>query len=614
MKPQPRYQEGDKIGGRYLVHQALMGSMGEVYLCLDLERNYPFALKTFQSRFLKKRRIQDAFYTEVATWVALEKHPNIVRCFYMDSIEERPFMFLEWIASDETRGTDLRSWLREGRLSTRLALLYGIDICHGLIHAAEKQPGIVHRDLKPENILIAQGYVAKITDFGLASIVKASEISIPESDSEITGRQSIVGSRGVVGTPAYMAPEQWRSEEPDVRTDIYALGCMIYEMAAGRLPFMARDLEGFLQEHLTGQIPRIPAGQDIPPALNKLIAMSMAKNREDRFSSVPELLKALTWVYKDHFKEKPRELEVSEGFSAIDYNYRGVTYDKLDKYTEAVADYTRALELDSTFVLAYNNRGATFERLRRYDEALIDYSSAIQQAPTLAHAYYNRGNVFSKKKKSLEAIEDYTRAIQIDPNLMRAYINRGSEYYLIDSFQEALADFSAAIELAPSYAKAHVNRGVIYDSLKMYDRAIEDYTHAIRLAPNDAAIYYNRGLTFYNMDQFGKAAEDFTKVIEFNPDDAQALYLRALCFAEQGNLQAAIEDHLEVVRLDKSPGLTFINQGAAHYHQRDYEAALTQFHEAATIGDKRAGQWIARVEMDMQTKGYPPAAKTNPPP
>lgn len=600
VKPQPRYQPGDKIGGRYLVHQALMGSMGEVYLCLDLERNYPFALKTFQTRFLKRRRIQDAFYREVATWVALEKHPNVVRCFYMDNIDRRPFMFLEWIASDETRGTDLRAWLRKGSLGLRLSLTLAIDICKGLIHADKKQPGIVHRDLKPENILVAQGMVAKITDFGLASIVKHTNLDIPETEAQPTGRQSIVGSRGVVGTPAYMAPEQWRSEEPDVRTDIYALGCMIYEMLTGKLPYLAKNLEGFLTAHLTAPIPRLPTGERYPSALNKLIQMCMTKNREDRFTSVQDLLEALTWIYKEQFNEPPRELEVSEGFTAVDYNYRGVTYDKLDRYEEAIADYTRALELDPTFVLAYNNRGATYERLRKYENSLSDYTNAIQLAPTLAAAYYNRGNVYSKRKRPLDAINDYTRAIQLDPTLMRAYINRGGEYYALNRFEEALADFSAAIKLEPSYAKAHVNRGVIYDSLGQYDRAIEDYTHALRLTAQDPAIFYNRGLTYISLKQYERAVADFSQVIELVPDDVDAYYYRGLCYAELGQREEALADHTAAVRLDKSPALTQLNQGVLLYMQGDRQQALECFAKAVHLGDRRAEAWVERLERELR--------------
>jgi serine/threonine protein kinase len=143
MRPKPRYQPGDKIGGRYQVHQALMGGMGEVYLCLDLETIQPFALKTFQQRFLTNPKLREAFENEVATWVALEKHPNIVRCFYMDTLDNQPFMFLEWIAGEEGRDPDLRGWLRRGPLDLRLALDFTIDICRGLIHADLKQPGIV---------------------------------------------------------------------------------------------------------------------------------------------------------------------------------------------------------------------------------------------------------------------------------------------------------------------------------------------------------------------------------------------------------------------------------------------------------------------------------------
>ena len=88
MKLQPRYQPGDRIGGRYQVHKALMGGMGEVYFCLDLEENYPYALKIFKQRYLTDtQRLCRAFKQEVETWVAQEKHPNIVGCFWMEILD-----------------------------------------------------------------------------------------------------------------------------------------------------------------------------------------------------------------------------------------------------------------------------------------------------------------------------------------------------------------------------------------------------------------------------------------------------------------------------------------------------------------------------------------------
>ncbi len=243
----PRYQPGDHIGGRYQVHDIKMGGMGEVYLCLDQEEMHPYALKTFQQRY-QSNALRQAFEQEVATWVALENHPNIVRCYLMDILDSQPFMKLEWIAGKQGRGTDLRGWLRYAPLDLREVLNFAIDICRGLIHAQDKEPGIVHCDLKPENILVTQNGMAKITDLGLARIIKLAKLEIYETKRERIERQSI--RDGIVGTPAYMAPEQWYGEALDVRTDIYAIGCILYEMLTAKLPFQATTLDDLRCQHL----------------------------------------------------------------------------------------------------------------------------------------------------------------------------------------------------------------------------------------------------------------------------------------------------------------------------------------------------------------------------
>lgn len=211
----------------------------------------------------------------------------------MDILDYQPFMLLEWIAGEEGKGTDLRDWLRHGPLELPVALEFVIDLCRGLIHAQEKQPGLVHRDLKPENILMAQSGrpksgVAKITDFGLAQIVESAGLKFVEANSETKaeGQQRPVRKGGIVGTPAYMAPEQWRGETLDERTDIYALGCILYEMLTGEWPFKVNIepttpqryqqwLRAMQAEHEIGVLPALPV--ELPQALQELWERCLAK-------------------------------------------------------------------------------------------------------------------------------------------------------------------------------------------------------------------------------------------------------------------------------------------------------------------------------------------------
>lgn len=238
------YHADDTIGNRYLVHDYWIGGMGEVYACTDLGTYQKYALKTFKSHYLTSYpEIRQHFDTEVNSWIDLGKHANIVQCYHLATIDNRPFMFLELIEDPERRRTDLRhyaQWQATHHVwpDLRTALLLVIDVCHGLSYAHER--GIIHRDLKPDNILVTREGTAKITDFGLAKLVQdAHAPSAPEDQSPATSRPHNLP----FGTPEYMAPEQWRNERTDARTDIYALGCILYELLTGHLPFEADTRE-----------------------------------------------------------------------------------------------------------------------------------------------------------------------------------------------------------------------------------------------------------------------------------------------------------------------------------------------------------------------------------
>ncbi|HVX15289.1 MAG TPA: serine/threonine-protein kinase [Pirellulales bacterium] len=548
----PRYRKGDRIGGRYLVHQALAGGMGEVYLCLDLQNKLPFALKTFQARFLTSPQARAYFEREAAIWVKLENHPNVVRCFYMKPIEETPFLFLEWVEDEGGESTDLRGWLvRRSPLEPRLALEFVLDICRALAHADRKAPGFVHLDIKPENVLVTQGRIAKLTDFGLAKVVREAGLAPPDEASSSAGGRWQITSAG--GTPPYMAPEQWRGMKVDARTDVYAVGCLLYELLAGHRPFRAGTLDGLRHAHLETTPPSLGAIVKESPGerLDALVARCLAKPPEDRYASASELSKALADLYVEWHGAPPRGVPEAAGLTASDYSNRGNTYDALGLSVEALADLAQAIRFDPLFAPAYFNRGNTYRNLGRFEEALADYDAAIRIDRKLAAAFCNRGATYDALGRHTEALADYAEAIRLDPNNAQAYYNRGLTYNAMDRHAEALAEYAEAIRIDPLYALAYLNRGNTYNTLGRHSEALADYAEAIRLDPDNAQAYCNRGLTYNLMGRHTEALAEFAGAIRLDPNDAQTCSICASTYMELGQHADALKLYERVLALLK---------------------------------------------------------------
>ena len=595
MKPQPRYQPGDRIGDRYQVHKTLMGGMSEVYLCLDLEENYPFALKTFQQLYLTdKQRLRHIFEEEVATWIALENHPNIVRCFYMNMIDNQPFMKLEWIASEEGNETDLRSWLRRGPLDLKLALEIAIDICRGLIHAQEKRPGLVHRDLKPENILIAQGGLAKITDFGLAQIVQTAGLEVDIDDvRSSSGRQSFVNTgKGIVGTPAYMAPEQWCGEPVGEYTDIYAIGCILYEMLTGTPPFMVaftqitpfqmqKWLAAMQHSHQTRPYPKLPP--NFPSALSDLLRCCLAKSSSDRLADLDNLMIRLTDFYYQHFNQFPPLRPEPAAFSAADYNNRGLTYRLLGQYRQSLADYDCAIELDPNHTETYVNRGTVYVALGQLTQALDEFSHAIALNPNFAPAYTNRGLTYTTLEQFTQALDDHNRAIAIDPDSLLSYMGRGKTYVALKQYVQALDDFRRVLTIDPNHASAYVDRGDTYKALGKREEMREDFDRALKLDAHNAAIYMRRGNTYIELGEYIQALADYNCAIELAPNDSLAYYNRGNTYRALGRLAESLLDYTRAIDLNADYTKAYYNRGNSYAELKQHAEALTDFSRAIDL-------------------------------
>ena len=266
--PEGGFTPGTVLAARYRVVARLgQGGMGEVYRADDLKLGQPVALKfvrgTMSPELLKR------LYAEVAVGRQVS-HPNVCRLYDIVEFEHQTFLAMEYVD-----GEDLQSLLaRIGRLPADKALDIARDLCAGL--AAFHEKGVIHRDLKPANVMIDGRGRARITDFGLA----------------VAGQPS--GPYAFAGTPAYMSPEQLTGGEVTARTDLYALGLIVFEMVSGQRFFDARTEEALVAQHRDSKEPRLTsAARLLEPAAERLVAQCLEEDPRRRPSSARAVLALL---------------------------------------------------------------------------------------------------------------------------------------------------------------------------------------------------------------------------------------------------------------------------------------------------------------------------------
>jgi tRNA A-37 threonylcarbamoyl transferase component Bud32 len=266
-----RFIPGTVIADRYRIIGLLgKGGMGEVYRADDLKLSQPVALKFLPEKLVRDKAMLERFHREVRVARQIS-HPNVCRVFDIGEIEDQPFLSMEYID-----GEDLATLLRRiGRLPADKAVEIAGQLCGGL--AAAHGEGVLHRDLKPANVMIDGRGRAKITDFGLAGLA-----------SEFTGADVRAG------TPAYMAPEQLAGKEVSVRSDIYALGLVFYELFTGRKVFVATTLDELMRLQESSSPPSISEHvKDVDPLVERVILRCLERDPQSRPSSATQVAAAL---------------------------------------------------------------------------------------------------------------------------------------------------------------------------------------------------------------------------------------------------------------------------------------------------------------------------------
>jgi Tol biopolymer transport system component len=270
---------GARLGPYEIVEPTGAGGMGEVYKARDVRLDRDVAVKTVKGPFTER-------FEREARAISALNHPNICTLYDVGQHEGSGYLVMEYIDGKPVAGP----------LPVDQALEYGIQICQAL-HAAHKK-GIIHRDLKPSNILLTKQGV-KLLDFGLAKLGPSAgngSKSASESAEQAT-IAALTGAHTVVGTPQYMAPEQIEGKEVDARTDIFAFGCVLYELLTGKRAFEGTSASSVMASVLaTTPKPLEEMIPLTPPALDRIVSRCLAKDPEDRWQTARDVMAELQWV------------------------------------------------------------------------------------------------------------------------------------------------------------------------------------------------------------------------------------------------------------------------------------------------------------------------------
>ncbi|MDX2141644.1 MAG: tetratricopeptide repeat protein [Chloroflexota bacterium] len=293
-------------------------------------------------------------------------------------------------------------------------------------------------------------------------------------------------------------------------------------------------------------------------------------------------------------------------FQALYLSNRGNAYRLSGQHLEAIEDYTDAIAMDPTGD-RYNRRGISLYALERYDEAIADYTSAIEldTGNPANEALYltNRGNAHRDNEDYEAAIADYTAAIELQPTAIR-YNLRGNVYnYNLQDYDAAIADYTNALELVtdnPSDEAIFLtNRGEAYRRSVQYELALTDYTAAIAIEPT-VDRYYRRGISLQAIERYDEAITDYTRAIELNADNEvnEALYLttRGNAYRDNEEYSTAIENYNDALALDAGYLPALRGRGITYYWLEDYENALADF-AAANVSSPLAFNfdWIGLI-------------------
>ncbi len=511
------------------------GAMGRVYLAQHMTLGRQVAIKFLSSTSPEYR---DRFLRE-ARAVSVLTHPNIANVFdYGETPEGVPYIVMELI-----KGQTLSEKLLGGSLPLIEAVRIVSSIAAALAEAHHR--GVVHRDVKPSNIVITERGQAKVLDFGLVKQI-ADESLVVDTTPTIPG--SMTRSDVIVGTPLYLSPEQALGKPVDGRSDLFALGAVLYECLAGQSAFGGSNVVeiGAQVIYFTPPLPS-KINPRVPPALDRITMKALEKKVEARYQKAEDLIADLNAVLPSLNEDDVR------------VNGRNTA--------NLVAPQTHSASALRTLTDALRQPRLSYGRFIIVFLVLATIGFAVWQitkpAPyqpnALASDWYNKGTDALRNGSFLQASKAFQQAIAADPKFALAHARLAESWFELDYADRAKDEMLLVRQLAPNQSQLAKTDSLKLDAIDLtvtrnFPASIDAYQQLLKLTPDEPHLYVDLGRAFEKNDEVKKAIESYINATTRAPQYAPAFLRLGVLYGDQLDLASAIANFDKAQALFEASG------------------------------------------------------------